>query len=296
MKKFLSLFLSLFLLLNIVLIFTGCSGNKIKMYDIESKTINSLNFEDYIEGVVAGEMYNDWPIEALKTQAILSRTFALNFIETTKSKYNGADVSNDISECQAYNKNKINNKIKQAVKETAGLVIKYNNELINAWFHSNSGSQTEIATLGLNYNDDNPKYIKSVFSPETNINSQNYEWSYTFTNSEILKALDNIGISINNLSYIKNNDISPSKRSISLLIGDKEVNTNTFRLSIGSNKLKSTLITNIIKNSDSYTFYGLGYGHGVGLSQWGAKIFADQNKDYNYIINYYFDDVEIVKI
>lgn len=297
MKKLSVIVVSIFVFLFSAPIFCACArNNTIKMYNIESKSIESLNFEDYIAGVVAGEMYNEWPEEALKAQCILARTFAVDFLQNKKSKYSGADISNDISEAQAYNKENINDKIKKAVSETSSLVIKYNDEYINAWFHSNSGGMTETANVGLNYTEENPAYIKNVKSPENNTNSENFSWSYSFSKSEILKALSSMGISVSNINNIKLGEKSSTGRSLNLLIGDKSVNANTFRLAIGSTKLKSTLIDSITINNDNIEFKGFGYGHGVGLSQWGAKILAEQGKDFNYIINYYFNNVKIVKI
>jgi len=277
------------------LIFYGCSNNKINLYDIESSSIISLELEDYIAGVVAGEMYNDWPEECLKAQCILARTFTMDFLKNKKSKYKGADISNDISEAQAYNVQNINDKIKKAVSDTKGLVIKYDDEYINAFFHSNSGGITELATIGLNYSDENPKYIKSVSSVETKNNSSNFEWEYSFSKSEILKALQSIGISVNSINSISAGDKSSSGRLLNIKIDNNFINTNTFRHSIGSTKLKSTLITSIEVRNDNIIFKGFGYGHGVGLSQWGSKILAEQGKDYEYILNYYFDNIKIVK-
>jgi len=296
MKKFNFILFLLISILFPIISFMGCSDKKISMYNIETKTIEKLDLEEYIAGVVAGEMYSSWPEEALKAQCVLARTFTMDFLENKTSKYNGADISNDISEAQAYNSNLITDKIRKAVNDTKGQVIKSNNEYINAWFHSNSGGVTEKATIGLNYSDNEPDYIKSINSPENDSNSQNYNWEYTFSKSEILKALNSVGLSVNTISTIKLGELSNTGRAITLLIGDKYINTNTFRLAIGTTKLKSTLIKQISVSTDSVTFKGNGYGHGVGLSQWGAKILADQGKDYKYIINYYFENIQIVKI
>ena len=88
-----------------------------------------MDIETYVMGVLAGEMKNDWPEEALKAQAILARTFVLKFIETKDSKYDGADISTDVSEAQAYSEADINDKVRAAVEETRGLVMSYEGEL-----------------------------------------------------------------------------------------------------------------------------------------------------------------------
>ena len=295
MKQVLAKILATMLIFTTIPVIGACSKiNEIKMYNIETKQIETLNIEDYIAGVVAGEMNNNWPIEALKAQCILARTFTYDFLQNKSSKYNGADISNDINEAQAYDSKKINDKIKEAVKETSGLVLKYDDYYINAWFHSNSGGVTETSTIGLN-TESNPPYIKSIRSVETSDNSDNYNWNYTFSKAEILRALASLGLSVSTINNIEVGDKSDSGRLLSLKVGDKLVNANTFRLAVGSTKLKSTLINSILVDKESVTFTGVGYGHGVGMSQWGAKILADNGRDYSYIVNYYFDNVKIVK-
>ena len=100
------------------------------------------------EGVLAGEMKNDWPLEALKAQAILARTFVLKFLADKQSKYEGADISTDIEEAQAYDASAVNDRIRQAVSETEGLVLSAGGELPYAWFHAHSGGLTALAREG----------------------------------------------------------------------------------------------------------------------------------------------------
>ena len=82
-----------------------------------------MDAESYVAGVVAGEMPGDWPMEALKAQAILARTFVLKFLTEKTSRYSGADISTDIAEAQAYDADAINSRILTAVQETAGKVL-----------------------------------------------------------------------------------------------------------------------------------------------------------------------------
>lgn len=90
----------------------------LKVYDVESESIAEMDLETYVTGVLAGEMRNDWPEEALKAQAILARTFVLKFVETKDSQYEGADISTDVSEAQAYSEVNINENVRKAVEET----------------------------------------------------------------------------------------------------------------------------------------------------------------------------------
>ena len=237
------------------------------------------------EGVVAGEIYNNWNIEVLKAQAILARTFTIHFLKNNKSKYNNADISTDILEAQAYNKENVNTNIKKAVQETKGIILTCNNETIYPYYHSNSGGITASANTGLSIN--NLDYIKIVESPETLENSKNFSWNSTILKSDILNKLKDINFSVTSLSSITKGKID-NKRLLTINIGGKEISANLFRKVIGTTIIKSTYITNITTSSNSFTFSGLGYGHGVGLSQWGAKILADQGYTYKDIINFYF--------
>lgn len=293
-------FLTILLLSIIILptfLFASCQKKtrtmNINLFDIKSQTFQQINLEKYLEGVVAGEINNTAPIEALKAQAVLARTFTLKFLRDETSKYEGADISTDITESQAYNEDYINDSIKRAVLETKDIAVFYNDDYINAWFHSNSGGHTAYSKDGLDLSGDEPKYIKSIKTNESSSNSKNYNWSYSFTKDEILSTLKNMNISISSISSFKIGKTSNSGRAKTFIIGGKEIPANQFRLNIGSTKMKSTLITSISMSDDKILFEGKGYGHGVGLSQEYAITLAKEGKTYKEIISYFFDNIEI---
>ena len=264
----------------------------LKVYDKDAETIVEMQMEEYLLGVLAGEIYNDWPLEALKAQAILARTYTLYFIQNNQSKYEGADISTDITEAQAYNKDNINDNIKKAVEETKGLVVMKDGQLIETYFHSNSGGVTTTAKNGLNYaSEDN--FSKMVSSPENEENSENFSWTASFTKAEVLSALREMGVSVVSASSMAVGEKDESGRAKTLVVSGTEFDANTFRLKIGSTKMKSTLIEDIVVGSTKITMSGKGYGHGVGMSQWGAKILAEQGKTAEEIVEYYFNDIVI---
>ena len=131
----------------------------LRVYLTDEEKVERMDIETYLMGVVAGEMKNDWPLEALKAQAILARTFTLKFLETKKSGYEGADISTDVTEAQAYNAQMINENVRRAVEETRGVVMAYGDTLPQAWFHAHSGGKTEAPTVALEYKED-PEYLK----------------------------------------------------------------------------------------------------------------------------------------
>ena len=265
----------------------------LKVYDVNTKKIVEMDLEEYLKGVLAGEMFNDWSIEALKAQAILARTYTLYFLQNQTSKYEGADISNDVTEAQAYDASRINDNIEHAVNETQGKVIMCDGELIEAWFHSNSGGMTTKAKTGLNYLGEET-YTKTTKSPETAENSENFGWSITLSKSAVLQALREMGVSVSTISEFSVGEKDESGRAVTLKIGDTEFSASTFRLKVGSTKMKSTLIDDIVVSKYSINISGKGYGHGVGMSQWGAKILAEEGKSAEEIIDFYFDNVEIV--
>jgi len=271
---------------------TNAKNHNIRLYNTDSQKIENINLEEYIEGVVAGEINNNSPLEALKAQAVLARSFAVYFIKNNNSKYSNADISTDINEAQAYNKININENIKKAVKETKGIILKSNNNYIKTWFHSNSGGHTTSAKNGLNIIGEEPNYLKQIKIDESDANTNNYSWSYTFSKSEILSTLRNLGINVTTINNFNKGEIDDSGRCLNFVIGGQNVNANTFRLNIGSTKFKSTLIDNIIINDSNITFNGRGYGHGVGLSQEYAIYLAKQGKSYKDIIRTFYKNIE----
>lgn len=278
--------------------FSACEKSDIpktiNVYITEQNQVEQISFDHYIAGVVQAEISESAPEEALKAQAILARTFTLNFLKNNKSKYENADISNDITEAQAY-QTCTSEKIKEAVQKTKKQTLKCKNQYITPLFFANSGGKTANPSEGLNLNDEDYFYIKSVDSPETIDNSNNYSWTATLTKSQILNTLKELGISVASISSFKIGETGESGRAKTFIIGGKEVNANNFRLKIGSTLLKSTLIDEISVNSSNIIIKGRGYGHGVGLSQEGAIILANQGKDYKSIILHYFQDVKIVK-
>lgn len=296
--KLLTITLVCFGILTLTVVFCSCKSNKIpetiKLYNTESQSIETLDFNKYIESVVFAEIGANTPLEAIKAQAVLARTFVLDFIKNNKSKYEGADISNDITEALAYKQN-TSTDVKNAVKKTKNEVVKYNGELIKAYFFANSGGVTASPKEGLSLVSENYPYLKSVKSPETAENSKSYSFSVVITKNQVLNALRTMGISVASITSFEKGETGESGRCISFIIGGKEVNANTFRLTIGSTLIKSTLIDNISISGNNITLTGRGYGHGVGLSQEGAIVLANNQKTYKEIINYYFENVEIVK-
>ena len=268
------------------------------VYDVAERDYKRLNIEDYVMGVLAGEMRNDWPMEALKAQAILARTFVLKFISEKQSKYDGADISTDISEAQAYAPDQINERIEKAVSETRGQVLSAGGELPYAWFHAHSGGKTELPVEGLDYDQENPSYLRVVESPDSDSAPTTVKnWSATFTANQVARAAKEAGVDVGStVTSIEAGKKSESGRTIYFLINGRQVSAPALRLQLDSTVLKSTLISSVELKDGRVTFTGSGYGHGVGMSQWGAYALALDGRTAEEIISWYFTGVGVVTV
>jgi len=267
------------------------------VYDVSAEKLEKMNLEEYVMGVVAGEMKNDWPIEALKAQAILARTFVLKFCDTKQSRYEGADISTDVAEAQAYAPQNINDRVQKAVEETRGIVMAADGDYPYAWFYAHAGGKTELPSVALDYNDNDPSYLSVTDSPDSEKAPENVKsWTVTFNENQIIAACREAGLKISSVEDVEIGERGASGRAKTLLINNQSISAPSFRIHIGANQLKSTLIDSVEEDDGTVTFSGRGYGHGVGMSQWGAYALAEEGKSAEEIVRHYFTGVDIVRL
>ncbi|MEG0977117.1 MAG: stage II sporulation protein D [Bacilli bacterium] len=263
----------------------------VSLLDTKTNEKKILNLEDYIVGVVSAEMPASFSDDALKAQAIAARTYAMYKVNTSTTDYDlVTDVSNQAfitedkmrikwgSEFDTYYK-----KIKDAVNETKSLIMKYDNTPICAFYFAMSNGYTEDAALvfGSDLN-----YLHSVDSTlEKSIN--NFEVNKEFTKVNFCKLLD---ITCENI-LITNVTRSKTDRVNNITVNNKTFTGTTFRKLLG---LRSTDFRIDIDNVITITTKG--YGHGVGMSQYGANEMSKNGKTYQDILNHYYKDIEISKI
>lgn len=270
---------------------------QISVYSVDSESIETMDLETYVQGVLAGEMRNDWPEEALKAQAILARTFVLNFISEKDSRYAGADISTDIGEAQAYDASNINERIRDAAKQTEGLVMVYDGRFPYAWFHAHAGGITELPTAALEYKKADPPYTQVIESPDSEQAPENVQhWSASFTADEVAEACAETGVKTGKVTSLEIGKQGDSGRAITFIVNGKEVSAPALRLRLGGTQFKSTLLESIEVKGDTITFSGRGYGHGVGMSQWGAYGMAEEGANAQEIVQHYFKGVSIEKL
>lgn len=302
MKKILYLSVTIVLLSFIIVVsFKGVSkkhlfltfNNKIRVLRNETNNVDVIPFEDYIVGVLAGEMPVYFDIEALKAQAVASRSYALNKIRYNKDKnYDVVDtVMNQVyldneTLKKSWGDKYLENvsKIKKAVNETKNEYLDYNGQIVEAFFFSTSTGVTENSE---NVFGGKLPYLKSVVSTFDEI-------SPLYRVKNTIKAQD----FFNKLSLTPGNlkveylDITDTGKVNKLKINDKTFSASTI---VNTFSLKSYYFT-ITKEGDNIIITTKGYGHGVGMSQYGAYGMALKGYKYDEILKYYYQGVEIKKI
>ena len=272
----------------------GSINNKIiKVKKIDTGNIEEVPLEKYVLGVVAGEMPASFNIEALKAQAVASRTYALKKAESNK-EYDVEDSTtnqvyiddNKMKEKWKDNYDELLKKIKNAVDETKGEVLLYNNELIDAMFFSTSNGYTENSDDVFS---SSLPYLVSVESNWDKTESPVFASTKEVTKKEFLF---NLGLSDSNTIDVNNIERTKTGRVKNITINKKVFKGTKIRSIFG---LKSTSFTINIKN-DVVTFNVNGYGHGVGMSQYGANGMAKEGYNYKEILKYYYQNSDIKKI
>lgn len=261
---------------------------KLAIKNSDTGKVSNINLEEYVIGVVAGEMPASFSMEALKAQAIAARTYAIYKMNTATKEYDlVTDITNQVyitnekmQENWQENYEYYYNKIKDAVKTTKDLIMTYNGEVICSFYFSTSNGSTEDASLVFGEAKD---YLKSVSSPE---NSK--ETKVTLTKEEFCTKL---GITCNEIK-ISNIEASNTGRINYITINDKKFKGTIVRTKLG---LRSTDF-DINVSSEKVEITTKGYGHGVGMSQYGANILANEGKTYEEILKYYYQNINIEKI
>ncbi|MGI6621050.1 MAG: SpoIID/LytB domain-containing protein [Bacillota bacterium] len=256
----------------------------------ETGEIKSMPLETYLEGVVAAEMDPNWPLAALEAQAIVARTFTLKKLQEGPLEGRNAQASTDPKEFQAYDASRVNDRVRQAVSNTRGKIITYRGEPIRAWFHSSSGGKTASASEGLNFTKESAPYAQPVTDVQT---EPSHQWTARFSAGEVIQAARAVGVELDGLTSINIGRRGPSGRAETLSINGREVSAPQFRLAIGEQKMRSTLIDSLRLEGDTVYMKGRGFGHGVGMSQWGAWLLAQRGKSAQDIVTYYFKGVQI---
>ncbi len=272
----------------------------ISLYVKEQGIKKNIKLEEYLAGVVAAEMEPSWPENALAAQAILARTFTMENIKAQRvKKLHGTDASTDIEEFQAYNPSRINDKVRQAVASTRGQVITYRGDYVKGWFSACDGGISATAQEGLSYTKGPTPYIKAGARDGCLAETvpENQHWRVELPLQQVQAAVRKIsGTDPGNINAVEIVERGPSGRTTKIRIGSATVSGPDLRLALGSDKVRSMLITGAQVQGNNLVLEGKGFGHGVGLCQWGANKLASEGKTPQEIIKFYYRDVDIQKL
>lgn len=270
----------------------------ISLFINETGEKKNIKIEEYLEGVVAAEMDPSWEINALAAQAILARTFTMKKIQEGGVRERGVDASTDVKEFQAYAPEKINDRVRQAVRMTRGEVVTYKGNYINGWFHADGGGKTAAsANEGLAFKKEPTPYIKSVKDPGFNITvPENKSWTARFPAEQVRAAVkQSAGQDPGSITEARVVARGPSGRATTVRVGSVTLSAPALRLALGNDQMRSTLLSKFAVEGGALVVSGRGYGHGVGMSQWGARAMAQQGKKPEDIVNFFFRGVRIEK-
>jgi stage II sporulation protein D len=245
--------------------------------------INHVNLEQYLYSVLGAEMSANYPAEALKAQAVAARTYALYRSKSTSKKLFDVD-STQASQVYRGIASEANT-TQAAVNDTSGQIVTYQGKPILAAFHAASGGHTE------NVEDiwsSRVPYLRGV--PDYDLDIPGNEWTQTFTTSQLSTSLKINGIKT----------IAPDRTTQFGSVVSLKILSDTEKIVTGSQvrtalKLRSLRFT-IASTPAGFTFTGRGYGHGLGMSQWGAYNLAQQGVKYSGILAHYYSGVELGKM
>lgn len=271
------------------------SNTIIRVKRVDTGNIDKIFFEEYIVGVLAGEMPIYFEKEALKAQAVAARSYALKRIEYNKdndydvvdSIMNQVYLDNDYLK-SAWGENYIDNinKLREAVNETSMEYLEYNGEVIDALFFSTSNGYTETASLVFDVDLPYLKSVKSAWDEDTSS-------AFRSTSSmNINDFYEKIGLPYSDNFSFKVLKRSSTNRIISLSINNREFTGKSLYNKLG---LKSTDFS-LKKEGNNIIISTVGYGHGVGMSQYGALGMAKEGYGYQDILKYYYSGTNIKKM
>lgn len=247
--------------------------------------IESVPLERYVASVLAGEVHTSWPLEALKAQAVASRTFAIKRMRERQNQ----DYHIQSSVMDQVYKRKTTDNFMNAVKETAGIVVSANGELAETSFHSTCGGRTTDArsVWGRSY-----PYLQGGICGYCEA-SPTYSWSTEIPLGDIATKFGQ------KVSTITIKSRTPDGRTDMLLLSGSKKQTisgHELRMALGPMRVKSTMFSDIKVDGSRVKISGHGFGHGVGMCQYGALGMAKANKNYQQILKHYYPGTNLKRL
>lgn len=257
-------------------------------------TIHTVPLERYVEGVLMGEVPADWPLEALKAQAVAVRTYTLFRKQTPRSR--DYDLEATVNDQVFSSSREVPASVHEAVMQTRGELLKKEDLLVPAYFHSCCGGQTE-----------DPAEVWGRWTPHAAKVVDSYcqacpytHWEYKASKEDLqgllrrLLADKNVDLSERWSLLVRERTAAHRVKTLVLKVGglDYEIEAQKFRRTVGYSQLRSNWY-DVVEDVEDIRFVGHGFGHGVGLCQWGAKGMAGAGFDYRAILQFYYPEAVI---
>lgn len=253
--------------------------------------VNVLDLDRYIAGVIGREMSPGWPLEALKAQAVASRSYAYHQMEAGRGR--DFDLESTTQD-QVYEGTKGESaSTVLAAEATKGEVLEFGKETLKAYFHANCGGATEVP--GFVWGGE-VKAFRSVICPYHRRPRDRSRWSIRVSVAQLESALKKVAgllpSGFRHLASLEAGALNVSRRLADIALQDTRgnsvlVSANTFRNALGNTRVKSTSFR-IEKGAKGYTLSGEGHGHGVGMCQVGARAMAEEGRSYSQILRFYY--------
>ncbi len=255
--------------------------------------INHVGLEDYVKGILYHEASHYWPMPALEAQAIACRTYAV--YQARESRGKEFDLTGDTYSQVYGGRTSERYRTNIAVRDTAGKILTWQGEVFPAYYHATCGGHTEDASLVWNTNIPVLRGLSCNFCKD----SPHFQWHYCLSADEAAEKLSSAGFKLEGIREIKILGRDDSGRVTGLeLVSDQRtvrIPAKDFRIIIGSSLIRSTNF-NVSASDGDFIFEGLGWGHGVGLCQWGAYFMAKDGKSAEEILSYYYPGAEITSL
>ena len=252
--------------------------------------VEEIDIEDYLLGVLPHEMDPDWPLEALKAQAVVARSFA--YANRGRFKTEGFDLTAD-TRTQIYRGlADVNENVRSAVRQTRGEVLGWNGQLLRTYFHACCGGHTEnSAEVWGGDPAQTPKPLRGV-ADKWCATSPQMRWTAYFAWPDLMEAFSekaNLPGPLKSLRLGRRDAAGYVRDFVARAAGGEvKVKASDARLLLGAGELKSTRVQRITMKKKGVEFEGAGSGHGVGLCQWGARRQAEKGRSYEKILSFYF--------
>jgi len=254
--------------------------------------INNVELEKYIRGVLYHEVSSKWPMNATKAQAVAVRSYVMYQMKAKKRL--DYDVTSDIYSQVYGGKSAERYRTNIASKETAGEILMFDDDILPTYYHSNCAGHTEDAGSLWNHDLAPLKGVKCLYDK----NAPNNYWRRNFRSKDVQDKLVKKGYDIGLIKDILVVGRNRSGRVTDVRITDRKGNSvdipgKDFRLIVGPNHVKSSKYDVIMKGY-FFDLEGKGWGHGVGMCQWGANGMAKEKIHYKDILEYYYPGSELV--